>query len=241
LFCRKTPVETYDGCSAKRHLSLNRIQRRELMARQTLDCPHCRMKNPMRSGGYTYLSRIRSYFWFVCPVCTLPLALLAEADKPPHDFRDSSNVNCEALTFKECGWRVLGSWPKPQYQKVEPPRGVPEEIGKLFAQSQEVALNGGYDLAILGFVRVLKMAQAATSLQPLKKPHGWVLSLVRDGRLTKDMREWANRVKGLRTEVEGAAAKDAEELATFVYILLEQLFAVRSRASSFRAAESSPD
>lgn len=205
------------------------------MALHTHDCPHCRMTSPMSSCGYENLSRLRSYFWFVCPRCRLPLTILAEATNPPHDFRAGSSVNCEEMPFQKCGWRVVDYWPKPEYRKIEPPRGVPEDIGKLFAQSQEVALNGGYVLAILGYVRALQMAQAELSSEALKKPHAWILSLIEEGRLTKDMRDWANRVKGLRREMEHATTRDAEELATFVHIVLEQLFTVRSKALSFRA------
>lgn len=206
------------------------------MALQTLNCPHCRMKSSMNSSSSTTVSRNSGYFLFVCPRCSLPLILLAETNRPPYEFRQCYDVEIAEQSIEKCGWQIVDSWPKASYRKIEAPEGVPGAIGTLFEHSQEAALKGGYDLAIMGYVRVLNMAQADRSPGKLKSPHAWILSLVDTRDLTADMKRWANRVRGLRGDAQGMKVKEAEELATFVHIVLEQLYGARSRAARFRAA-----
>jgi hypothetical protein len=205
------------------------------MATQKIDCPHCRQDRLMESAGYSYLTSDSAYFWFICPSCKKPIAVLAEADNPSSsDYKQSSYVNQDSLSFRKCGWKVIDTWPKPAFSRGECPAGVPENIGAMFEQCQEVASRRGYDLAIMGFYRVLEMARKAHSPESHAKPHAWILSLVRSGDLTKDMGEWANRLRGLRRDLIDADAKQTEEFSVFCNIVLDQLFGTRSWSASFR-------
>ena len=206
------------------------------MVEQTVNCPHCRVKKSMTSRNSVDVSNTSGHFMFVCENCDMPVVFFVEADKPRPEYRRIGDLDHAYQSFEKCGWRILDSWPKQHYRKVEALHGVPDHIGALFEQCQEVALKGGYDLAMMGYVRVLNMAQAAFSSGKARKPHAWILSAIDDGHVTESMRIWANRVKGLRSDVENSTAKDAEELATFVHIVLEQLFGIASRVASFRAA-----
>ena len=137
-------------------------------------------------------------------------------------------------SFKKCGWRVVDTWPKPEFRTEEAPAGVPDNIATLFEHSQDAASRGAHDLAIMGFHRVLKMVQATISSDKPRNLHPWVLSLIESGHLSADMRSWANTVKGLRSDVQDATVQDAEEFGVFVHVLLEQLFGIRSKIASYR-------
>lgn len=204
------------------------------MALQLISCPHCRMDREMESEAHAPFGTDRSYFLFVCPSCNKPVVLLAQADNPPYEYRRSYDVEVASQSFKKCGWSVVDTWPKAQFRKETAPDGVPEPIGTLFEQSQEAASGGAYDLAIMGFRRVLKMVQSELSPGSRAETHSWILSLIESKDLTRDMSDWAARLKGLRREIEGADVKQAEEFAVFVHILLEQIFGVRSRLARLR-------
>jgi hypothetical protein len=208
------------------------------MALHSMDCPHCRVKTSMHSACGNHVSTDSGYLLFVCPRCGFPVVLLIQADKPPHLFSTFHDVRVADQSIKKCSWLVIDSWPKPRFRRVEAPLGVPNNIGVMFEQSQDAALGGAHDLAMMGFVRVLRMAQAVSAAGKLSKPHAWILSEIGGGRLTKTMGPWANRVKGLRSEIQDAGAKEAEELASFVYVVLQQIFGVESRVASLRAADS---
>lgn len=204
------------------------------MALETLCCPHCLVKSLMETQAHATAWRDNDYFLFVCPKCRAPVVVHAELTQKLYDFREGREVDSAEQTFAKCGWRMVDSWPKPHYREVEAPGGVPNDIGALFAHAQEAALRGCYDLAAMGFARVLEMTQVALSPGKQQKLHVWILSLISDGQLTANLRSWSNRVKGVRTAAAGCTAQEAEELAAFVHIVLEQIFLVRSRAAPFR-------
>src|SRR5690348_13640947 len=112
------------------------------MAHQTIICPHCRAKKSMYSRGSVAISNVSAHFFFVCENCDLPVVLYVVAEKPKWEFRRVGDLHCSEQSFEQCGWRVVDSWPKPQFQKGIAPQGVPENIAALLEQCHEVATKG---------------------------------------------------------------------------------------------------
>ena len=212
------------------------------MAIETIDCPHCRQTRKMESASETEMGSDSAYFLFTCPSCSLPIVILAECVKRTHEYGMAGYVGRAGMSFRKCGWEIMEIWPKPDFQGGDSPQGAPEALAKLFQQSQEAASKGGYDLAVMGFNRILKMAQKIYSPDNRSTPDAWITWLVENRHLTADMRDWADRIKGLRRDVEIATVKQTEEFAVFVHVLLEHLFGTRSRIAAFRkgANSSSP-
>jgi hypothetical protein len=207
------------------------------MAQHFMICPHCRADKWMDPSSYAEISSTSAHFFAVCEYCDGPVALLVKADRPKSEYRSLRNVHCVDISVEECGWRVVDSWPKPQFRNGSAPQGLPEHIKVLLEHSHEAARKGGYDLAIMGYQRVVRMAQLTLSPGFQGSPLAWVSSMITGNQLTKDMASWARRVK-LRSEIESATAVQAEELATFAQVLLEQTFGTRSRMARCRAAAS---
>ena len=133
------------------------------MALEEINCPHCRQDRTMESTEWTPLTSDGAYFLFVCPSCSKPVVVLAEDEKRDIDYNYGSQVCQASLSFRRCGWKVIDTWPKAEFRRGDSPDGVPETIGAMFNQCQDVASRGGYDLAIMGFHRTLEMARKAHS------------------------------------------------------------------------------
>ena len=204
------------------------------MVQQTMMCPHCRANKSMSARDMIYISNEAGHFTFLCENCEKPLIVFAKAEMRNSKYLGIRDVKQADESFQKCGWRVVDTWPKPAFRTEKAPAGVPDNIATLFEHSQDAASRGAHDLAIMGFHRVLKMAQAKISSDKPRKLHPWVLSLIESGHLSADMRSWANSVKGLRSDVQDATVQDAEEFGVFVHVLLEQLFGIRSKIASYR-------
>jgi len=204
------------------------------MAHELMICPHCRIRREMSSTDYWYLSDVVGHFYFVCPSCDMPITVMAGVKNPKSGCMKPNDVKVSSRSFAKCGWAVLETWPQPRLQRTESLRGVPEAIEALFEQSVEVAQKGGYDLAIMGFQRALKLAQRRLTPEFKGNSFRWIIALIDLGELSGNLREWATRLK-IHRGIQEATALQAEEFATFVHVVLEQLFAITSRMASYRA------
>lgn len=204
------------------------------MAEHRMICPHCRVTKWMHARAGADISNQSGYFLAICENCQGPVVLLVEAHRPKWEFRRIGDLQSADCSFEQCGWRVQDSWPKPEFRTGTAPQGVPEQIGALLEHSHEAAAKGGFDLAIMGYQRVVRMAQMIVSPEFGGTCRSWVLFLIDSGRLTRDISKWVKRLK-LRGEIEGATAVQAEEFATFVHVILEQIFGTRSRMALSRS------
>lgn len=199
------------------------------MVLERIRCPHCHVTRDMDSEGYAAADGHWGHFLFLCPQCFMPVVLCALAHSPKPEFKKIFEVSKAYQSFEKCGWRIVDSWPKPLFRPEQVPVGVPEPIAALFENSRNAARAGCFDLAIMGFHRVLKMTQATISPESSEKPHAWILSRIKAGKLTVEMAKWAERLRGLRSEVQDANVNQAEDFAVFVEVLLELTFGIRSK------------
>ena len=204
------------------------------MTAHLMNCPHCRARKWMDPSAEAHVSMKISYLLAVCQNCNGPVVLLVEADRPKPDYRWAHQLLCADRTIDECGWRVRDYWPKPSFNRGLTPPGVPESIGTVLEHSHEAAEKGGYDLAIIGYQRVLRMAQKALSPDFGGGTRGWILNLIKHRRLTSDIKTWLSRIR-LQRAVEEATAVEAEEFATFAHAVLEQIFSTRSKMARLRS------
>lgn len=208
------------------------------MAVQTILCPHCRAKKSLSSCAHQEIARNQGYLFYICDFCHRPIIHLIQQHKASVDYRSVWDVQCANVSVEKCDWQVLDSWPKPEFHQEEVPGGLPDSIKNMFVHSQRAALSGGYDLSILGFLLVLKMAQSAHSPEFKGNVRSWILSLIAQGFLVAGAKKWVNRLK-LCGEVVGADALIAEDYAAFVHIVLDQLFALDARMNALRGARKS--
>lgn len=203
------------------------------MARQLIICPHCRAKKTLSPSASAEISNTAAYVLFMCDNCDLPVVLLVAANRPRLEYRRFRDAYYEDQSFEKSGWQVIDSWPKPQFRKGTAPKGLPEGIELLLEQSHEAGSKGGYDLAIMGYQRILKMAKSIVSPEFKRNTHAWLMSLIEAGHLTANLKSWANSVR-VRSEIEGATATEAEEFASFLDAVLLQIFGIRSSIARFR-------
>jgi hypothetical protein len=154
---------------------------------------------------------------------------LIEQASPRFGFEHIDDVRFADRSVEQCGWRVVGSWPKAQFREVVMPDGLPEPIEDLLEHSQKAASRGGYDLSILGFVLALKMAKSTYSPEFKGSVRQWISALVEKGMLLSNIKTWIHGLK-LSEEVVGASALLAEDYAAFVLTVLTQIFGMSSRS-----------
>lgn len=170
----------------------------------------------------------------MCDNCAKPIVLMVEAVKPTSEFQRFFDFYRHATSIEKSGWRVTDSWPKIEYEECYLPAAVPESIRQHFQQSQTAAKNGGYDLAIQGFQRVLLMTKWQYSPEFKGTLTAWILMLITNRHLLANVKDWLNHVP-LQNQKIGATALEAEELAVFVASVLDQLYGVNSQIRRYRA------
>jgi hypothetical protein len=206
------------------------------MSNHRMRCPHCSEMCWMDLSDRHGVTSEYGHLFFVCEDCSEPVVLSIVPRDPEGKYLRVYEVCSEGQTIEESGWTIVESWPKPIFQ-IEVPSGVPDHIAELYRESQQVASCGAYDLASIGHLRVLQEVRALRSPEFRGSLHSWLSSLVKAGELPRHLKSAINRDKLLRGEPRNVTARQAQQLATFCQIVLEQLFAIDARMAAFEDFE----
>lgn len=201
------------------------------------DCPHC----PATSVGFTITwaavpPQSRPHIWntaAICGACKKPIVFVAthtsaQNHTPPTAF----NSDIE-------GAYIIGEiWPR--RTSATAPAHVPNAIATRFLDGEENFQRGRWNPAVSMYRSALDIATKALEPEAAKKTFYERLRwMFENGRITKDIREWADFVR-----VDGNAAlhepdefseEDAKSLRYFTEMFLRYMFEMPGEVQSYRA------
>ena len=204
------------------------------MATIKWDCPHCATKDialvvcawsHVKNGLGSSNSQINAHLW--CPRCSSPSCASLQSN--------SVNISASQLlsgyngdpTEASGGWQVIQFWPMGPEPRI--PKHMPPNVERVYLQAEHNFPTVGQEDASGTMYRKaldIGLLQIDSDLKGMLGAK--IRKLVSDGRLTKDIGEWANQVRELGNEAAHDAPaptrQDLDNLRNFTEMVLRYLF-----------------
>lgn len=198
-----------------------------------LDCPHC----PSVNSAYTIVwAQLRGAgAWDVAATCGgcrgTVVAELSGPNTNPH-------ANISGIVTGPAGFAIKNYWPHRAIPAAPP--FTPEAPSKRFVDGEFSMQNGRYNSAVGMYRACLDLATKALQAEgdTFYRRLQW---LHEQGRVTTDIREWADHVRldgnGALHDEDDVSKEDAEALRHFTTMFLRYVFEMPGLVGLYRAAK----
>nr|WP_198983040.1 DUF4145 domain-containing protein [Herbaspirillum sp. ASV7] len=191
------------------------------------DCPHCSTRSvafPVHYSVQTDSARFNIFS--SCPVCTWPISAVVSTNG--HDPKNLTVI----ATGSSSPIRSIQFFPERHTSLA--PEDVPEVAADAFIEGAENTKDGRYSSAVMMFRRAIdvgtKVFEPTIDVHNLGKR---IDKLEKDGLITKDLKEWAHKIRLEGNEAVHDLPKptkeQTEELQHFTELVLTYLFTLPAK------------
>lgn len=202
------------------------------MATLKHDCPHCQVKDLALRIHVAVQAKTRGgILLMTCPRCDMPIGAFVLGGASVSGITMSNGDP----TLE--GWDLIKIWPEPTAPEI--PELLPADIERAYLQAERnFAIPGNEEAAGIMYGKALDIA--VKKIDPaLKGMLGPKLdALLKQGKLTRELGEWAHEVRALRNEAAHEEVpierEDLEDLRHFTDMMLRYLFTLPAMTAERR-------
>ncbi|MDN7754082.1 DUF4145 domain-containing protein [Burkholderia gladioli] len=197
------------------------------------DCPHCGASNAAFNVTYANPHYLRRESWntlAICPSCGCGIYAVISAHPAHGTIHNLQNIQGNLALHDE----VYSIEVFPKAEQVEAPEHIPPLATRAFVEGAE-SLNAGRPTAAAAmFRRCLEIAlkQHSPDIEAWKLDKR-IDKLFAEGRITKDLQEWAHRIRlegnDALHEEEEFTKETASEMMEFTRMVLVYLYTLPER------------
>ncbi|WP_347467546.1 DUF4145 domain-containing protein [Burkholderia stagnalis] len=204
------------------------------MATLVHDCPHCGATKAAFNIPYANVHQTDPHQWNAlgtCPACGHGVAIRAYTNRANTPIANLTQLVHGNLVSHNAIKEVMVF---PTAEKVESPEHVPERAARAFDEGSDCLARGKATAAAAMFRRCLEIALKEHS----PDIEAWKLEkridkLFAEGRITKDLKEWAHRIRlegnDALHDAEEFTSETAGEMMEFTRMVLMYLYTLPER------------
>ncbi|WP_186062181.1 DUF4145 domain-containing protein [Burkholderia gladioli] len=198
------------------------------------DCPHCGATKAAFTIPYSERNPTSGSLWNalgVCPACGYPAAIVAHTH-PGQPIHNLTNLQGALKVGPHHNFFRISIFPSPE--KIDTPEHIPPNAARAFAEGADSLAGGRATAAAAMFRRCLEIAlkQHSPDIEAWKLEKR-IDKLFAEGRITKDLQEWAHRIRlegnDALHEEEEFTKQTAGEMMEFTRMVLVYLYTLPER------------